>query len=208
MLNHTWPVLLATVIGALVLKIPLSKVLGSRAIARTFLLLGLVLVPMVPYALFKGHLLPNRYLYLPSMGLALALALGVRFLITADPGRDRARLKLKVLAALALAGLALQGVHLANRASKKHLKLARETEAFVLAAARTPAPRRPVLVNGSPLRGQHLSGAMRLFHPTRSRAFLRSPGGHTYKAVWRWDRASHTLDQVHLIPERLQQRDP
>jgi hypothetical protein len=192
LLGLGWPLLLAAGLGEVLWPRDEPRRLGPTLVLL-LLGLGLVVVPMLPYALFRGPHLASRYLYLPTLAAAPLLAVALGRLLS-----GRARLA-QVAAVAAVLGVAAQGTQIAARQSRRHLREAAETGAFVRAAAARPAPRLPVLVLDSPLRGQHLRGAMRLFHPTRSPRFRsvqrRALHGHRGD-VWRWRRRLRRLEAV------------
>jgi hypothetical protein len=62
----------------------------------------------------------------------------------------------------------------------------------------------PVAIANSPLKGQHLSGAMRLYHPSRSGSFESAElsriraSRHRYSTAWLWDERSGIFHRIPL----------
>ena len=185
LLRLGWPPLVAAILGWLLQHRALPRLTRKR-LAWAALLLAAVVVPMIPYAMFRGDALASRYYYLPSLGLALASGLALRTLF-----RQRSR-SLQVLGILSLAGLALHASWSYGGAVERYLRAARRTEQFVHALRHPPshAGDAPVLLLDPLLHGQHLAGMVRLFLPdgsprirevTREELRGRPPG-----TVWRY----------------------
>jgi hypothetical protein len=188
LLDQTWLPPLAAAIGALVRRVPVARLLSAlRTVAP-----ALVAVPLVvlPHAFFRHSTLSGRYFYLAAASMALVGALALRTLLGDRTGR--------VIVVLALGWMAAQAATLAPVAVDRYLVVASEQRQFVQAARRIPTPEVSTTILSSPLVGEHLFAALRVFHPGRtSHLFATSrPRQPAPGLVWRWDAAAHTLYPV------------
>jgi hypothetical protein len=165
LLSLTWPPFAVGVLDALCVRWRRAE---PDTVRRLFLggliLLGAVVVTIVPYSMFRVEVLASRYFYLPSMAVALAAAATLHGPLVRATRRSTLPVVLGLLGLAALAGVGIQTVRRFDAAVHRHMAAADQTGAFVAGATRLPADG-PVLVFQGLLQGQHLRGAMRVFHP-------------------------------------------
>jgi len=190
LLHHTWPLFAAAALGMLA-----ERRWRRRDLLVALYLVGVVAVLMLPYLMFRWKVMASRYFYTSAMVVAVLGALALRRLIT-----SRRRLP-KVLALLALAGITWHAASFSGLRVRQYVATAGKVERFVRAMRELPAPRPWTLLVDSPLEGQHLEAAMRLFHPSHQGRFRRltedqlaaydGPG-----QVWRWHPQRQVLTRI------------
>lgn len=186
LLDHAWPPFALALVGSLsrprgtgsIRRLPTA----ARAVAPAIIAL---VVALLPYLFFRRLELAGRYLYLAAAITALLGALALGALLRAGLRRDR------LLAALAVAALAAQALTVAPDAVDRYLTAAAQSQRFIRAATRDlPASAQPTLLLDSLLVGQHLTAAMRVFHPghqanfravTRTELRANGPRGRVYR---------------------------
>jgi hypothetical protein len=133
---------------------------------------------MAPYLFFRRLELAGRYLYLAAAVTALLAALALGGLLHSGLRRDR------LLAGLAVAILAAQALTVAPTLVDRHVTAATASARFIHAARRDlPPSAQPTLLLDSLLVGQHLTAAMRLFHPGHSTNFRAVTRGELRDAL-------------------------
>ncbi len=172
---------------------------AGRRVGRLLLWAGLLVLAfgaaILPYAMFTGATLPNRYFYLPGMVLAMAAgALAAPAL--ARPLRWPALFPFVAL----LVGLAM-GALAARAEIVRYAETALETEYFVKSAASLKSRAGKIVVVDGLLRDQQFQAAMALARPGAG-AEMSSvgrdelPGQWAAGTVWAWDRVTRKFHPV------------
>jgi len=185
LLLQTWPVWPAALVGLLWPR-PAGKRQAATAAAALLLALALALT-LAPYAPITWAPRASRFFYFPALVVATLGAGGITLAV-----ESRALLP-RLLALLSLCALALLNTNTPDQALARYRADAARTRRHIAAARRLPAPDPSVAIHilDCPLPAQHLSAAMAVFHPSRSRDYycvtrrellaLRGP-----RWVWRW----------------------
>lgn len=191
LLRHTWPLFAAAALGALA-----GRRWSRRDLLVVLYLVGAAATLMLPYLMFRWKVMASRYFYTSAMVVAVLGALALRRLIT-----SRSPLP-KILALLALAGVTWHAAAFSGMRTRQYVATAARVERFVRAMGEVPAPPRPdTLLVDSPLAGQHLEAAMRLFHPSHEGRFRqltdKELAAHRGpEQVWRWLPRRQVLTRV------------
>jgi hypothetical protein len=188
--RHTWPLFAAAALGALA-----GRRWRRRDLLVALYLVGVVATLMLPYLMFRWKVMASRYFYTSAMVVAVLGALALRHLIT-----SRGPLP-KILALLALAGVTWHAAAFSGLRTRQYVATAGRIERFVRAMRAVPAPRPETLLVDSPLAGQHLEAAMRLFHPSHEGRFRhltdRELAAHRgAEQIWRWHPRQQLLTRV------------
>lgn len=184
LLAQTWVLVPVAIAGLLRPRGPLKP---RTALTGALYLGAALLLVLLPYAPITWAAKASRFQYLPAM-IASIMGAGALTL-----GMENGRLIPRLLAPAAALALVLLNIGQSDEKLAIYRENAARSRRLIAAAHRLPPPhaRVPIHILDCPLPSQHMSAAMAVFHPSKSRDFycisrkellaLRGP-----RWVWRW----------------------